>query len=201
VGRVQRRYEFLKVQRETGVTYVPQPFTDTPLSAVAPDGSGMVLVARSAAGSQRGATFTVRKLDPSGRVLFARSYPYAPHELGEEMVDAAVGRHVEGLEAARMTRLPPASLGRMIRSALYRPRYLTPVTDVVVGRDGTIWLRREESGDVVGWNVLDAGGRMIGTLTLPVRLNVQYADRTQLWALELDELDVPTLARFRVLAR
>lgn len=197
VGRLQRRNEFMALRRQTGVTFLAQPFSDSPLWAPSPDGSGVVIVTRAAATSAGRATFAVRRVDPAGRTVFSRTYPYTPRPLEGDAVSAAVDAELARLASARLA-TPPASLRRMIGAEIYRPKFRTPVTGVLVGRDGTVWLRREEGGSVVRWDVLDAAGRPAGTLNLPAKLDVRYADRTQLWAVELDELDVPTLARFQV---
>lgn len=47
-------------------------------------------------------------------------------------------------------------LRRQIRHALYRPRFLPPVTKLVLGRYGTIRLRREDLGPEMAWRRLSA---------------------------------------------
>lgn len=199
LGRRQRRQEFVRVRSGTSSTYFAQPFSDSPLTAVAPDGSGLVIVTRAAATSRRQASFTVRKVSFSGRTAFERAYPYTPRPLTGDAVESVVNKHAGGMQEAKFRTPPAAAARRLIREALYRPGYLAPVTDVVLGRDGTIWLRREATGRAVfDWQVLDAAGRPVGRVSLPAKVAVQYADRTQVWGVELDELDVPTLVRFRV---
>lgn len=200
VARTQMYNEFVELRSGTSTTYFAQPFTDSPLRAVSPDGSALVLVTRSAATTGGQARFTVRKVHFSGRTAFARTYRYVPKPLPSAAVERAVDEHVGGLSNARFRTPPEGAVRRSIRRALYLPKHLTPVTSLVLGRDGTIWLRREEDGrSTVGWIVLDPAGNLVARLSLPARLDVRYADRTQLWGVELDELDVPTLARFRVL--
>lgn len=201
LGRRQRRQEFVRVRSGTSSTYFAQPFSDSPLTAVAPDGSGLVIVTRTAATSRIRASFSVRRVHYSGRTTFERAYPYAPRPLTGDAVESVVNKHAGGMQEAKFRTPPEASARRLIRDALYRPGYLTPVTDVVLGRDGTIWLRREATGGAAfEWQVLDAAGRSVGRVSLPSKLAVQYADRTQVWGVELDKLDVPTLVRFRVVA-
>jgi hypothetical protein len=199
LGRRQRRQEFARVRSGTSSTYFAQPFSDSPLTAVAPDGSGLVIVTRAAATSRGQASFSVRKVHFSGRTAFERAYTYTPRPLTGDAVESVVNKHAGGMQEAKFRTPPEAAARRLIREALYRPGYLAPVTDVVIGRDGTIWLRRESTGRAVfDWQVLDAAGRPIGRVSLPAKVAVQYADRSQVWGVELDELDVPTLVRFRV---
>lgn len=199
VARVPRKNEFVELRSGTGISYAPQPFTDSPLWAPSPDGSGIVVVTRGVATAGRRATFAVRKFHFSGRQLFATAHAYTPRPLAAAAVNRVVEQHVEGLSNARWKTPPEGALRRMIRGALYRPRYVPPVTGLTVGRDGTVWLRREETGAAaVAWDVLDAAGRRVARVALPTGLEVLYADRTQVWGVERDELDVPTLVRFRV---
>jgi hypothetical protein len=199
IARRESRNEFGQIVEGTSRTYFPQPFTDSPLDAVAPDGSSVVIVRRNAATTSDRTVFSVQRIDGSGRVSLSRNYSYRPLPLSSDAVDRALDEHVSGLGETRI-RTPEANvLRRQLRRQLYRPRFLPPVTGLLLGRDGTIWLRREELGrPMAWWHVLDPGGRIIGRTWIPARLSVRYADRTQIWAVERDELDVPTLVRFRI---
>jgi hypothetical protein len=199
IAQRERRNEYGQLRGDRGTSYFAQPFTDSPLMAVAPDGSGIIIVRREAAAGAEPATFSVRRITPSGTVTFSRNYLYRPLPLSADAVERAVQEHMARMSNAGIPRPEAAALRRALRENLYRPRFLPPVTAVVVGRDGTIWLRREELGrPMAWWHVLDARGRLIARAWVPARISVRYADRTQLWAVELDELDVPTLVRFRV---
>lgn len=143
--------------------------------------------------------FSVQRFHHSGRVTLARNYRYRPLPVTREMVERALDEHVGRLGETRI-RTPEASvLRRQIRQNLYRPRFLPPVTELVLGRDGTIWLRREDLGrQMAWWHVLDGRGRIIARAWVPAGVRVAYADRTQIWTVELDELDVPTLVKYRI---
>jgi hypothetical protein len=197
----EHRNEFGVIEEGTSRTYFPQPFTDSPLIAVAPDGSGVVIVRRNAAARPDSTVFSVQGIDPSGRVSLARNYRYKPVPLSADAVERAVERQIGGLAASRIRTPEAAVVSRQTREKLYRPRFLPPVTRVVVGRDGTIWLRREDLGrDMAWWHVLDSRGRIIARAWVPANLRVEYADRTHIWGVELDELDVPTLVKYRIVA-
>ncbi|HYR12316.1 MAG TPA: hypothetical protein VEQ60_31300 [Longimicrobium sp.] len=202
MARRESRNEFGEIVEGNSRTYFPQAFTDSPLEAVAPDGSGVVIVRRDAATRAGRTTFHVRRMDASGRVTLSRNYSYVPIPLSSAAVDRALDEHESALGDTRIRTPEAAVLRRELRRHLYRPRFLPPVTALVLGRDGTIWLRREELGrPMAWWHVLDPGGRIIGRAWVPARLSVRYADRTQLWGIEHDELGVPTLVRFRIVRR
>jgi hypothetical protein len=199
LARREDRNEFGVISEGTSRTYFPQPFTDTPLTAVSPDGSTVIIVRRNAATRPDSTVFSVQRLRYSGRVTLSRNYQYRPQPLTRERVERAVDEHVGGLGETRIRTPEAAVLRRQIRQNLYRPHFLPPVTELVLGRDGTIWLRREDLGrEMAWWHVLDASGRMIARAWVPAGVRVAYADRTQVWAVEKDELDVPTLVKYRI---
>ena len=196
---VELRHLFSEVRTATGVTYGPQPFADSPIQQVAHDGSAIVIVTRTAAPSGDSAAFGVRRIDPAGHVRLNRRYPYRPVPLPERMADSTLDAISGRWGVSRRPGAPDAALRRELRKTVYLPRNLPPVTMMVLGRDGTIWLRRERTGEpAFRWTVLDSAGEILSELRIPARTMVKYADRTQLWAVEHDSLDVPTLVRYRV---
>lgn len=199
LARREDRNEFGVMTQGTSRTYFPQPFTDSPLTAVAPDGSALVIVRRNAAPHGDSAVFSVQRIHYSGRVSLSRNYQYRPLRLSRDAVARAVDEQAGGLAETRIRTPEAAVVRRELRENLYRPRFLPPVTRLVLGRDGTIWLRREElNRDMAWWHVLDARGRIIARAWVPARLSVRYADRTGIWGVEYDELDVPALVKYRI---
>jgi hypothetical protein len=86
-----------------------------------------------------------------------------------------------------------------LRSWLHIPAYAPPITEMIVGRDGSAWLRREDfrySG--LRWDVIDPSGALVAQIAMPKALRVVYADMTQVLGVELDADDVPWIARYRV---
>jgi hypothetical protein len=70
---------------------------------------------------------------------------------------------------------------------------------MVLGRDGTIWLRREElRQDSIEWQVLDSAGGKLATLALPASFSVMRAQRDRIWGIELDSLDVPYVRVYEI---
>lgn len=184
-------------------TYLDQPYSDTRLTRISPVATEVVYVDR---GAVRGTapTFRVTRLTLAGDTIFSRAYPYVPRPIDPPSVDSLVFDWAERI-AARLARFPipeaptAATLERWIRNELYLPDHLPPVSDAVLGRDGTIWLRREaQGGDAVDWLVLDYHGEPIGTVALPSRLTVMAADRDAVWGVEMDDLDVPYIVRYAV---
>jgi hypothetical protein len=84
-------------------------------------------------------------------------------------------------------------------ASVYVPAHRPPVTGVVGGRDGSTWLRRENSRpDSVTWQVLDARGNVHGELVLPTSLTIFDATLTRIWGVSVDRDGVNEVVRFRL---
>lgn len=173
------------------------PVTSYDLWEPAPDGSSLVVVRRPVAGDSERARFRVERFHGDGRLLGRREYSYPPRR-----IEAAARDSIEDIALGAVRRNPlgrDAGLERMLLDSLAIPPYEPPVTDLVVGRDGTIWLRREVLGrSTARWLVLDEDGRMTASVELPVGLDVLQAQRNAVWGVVEDELDVPYLVRYRI---
>ena len=177
------------------------PFEDPPLVQAMADGSGLAVVERRAATSRGPARFRVTRIGIDGDTLWAREYPYTPVRTPGAVVDAGVEQIVERLSRGRGVRTPPrpAEIERALRSGGHVPEGLPPVTATASGDDGTLWLRREETAaETVRWEVLDRNGVLQATLSLPARVTVHAFAGDVLVGVELDELDVPYVVRYRV---
>src|SRR5690606_5767547 len=82
----------------------------------------------------------------------------------------------------------------LVRGGLFQPSvYYPPISDVVVGRDGSTWLRWPDDGrGRVRWDVLDAAGRPVRTLELDRRLRILDAAADGIWAVTPEQPDVVT---------
>jgi hypothetical protein len=196
IALVSYRNVSMLVMLENGGFATNQPLQDGALWRVARDRTGIIVVDRPAAERADGAHFMVTRLDLTGDTVSARTLPYTPIALDEAMTDSMVERFARS--HAHDDRFAEGALRRAIREALYRPGYLPPVTDLVAGRDGTIWLRREEVADSVDWLVLDERGEPLARLLAPAGLRVHRADRSNVWGVVKDELDVEYVVRFAI---
>lgn len=178
--------------------YTFQPLDDDPLYAVASDGLSLILVDRQAAtGSEAQFQFRVSKIAIGGDTVLSRCYGYEPKPVTDALVDSLVARRV--YRRSPSLRAGAREYARAVREAFYRPDNLPPVTQVVTGGDGTIWLRRENLGQrSTRWDVLNEGGRPRALLTLPSQLKLFQAEGLFIWGTEQDSLDVPYIVRYRI---
>jgi hypothetical protein len=93
--------------------------------------------------------------------------------------------------------------------AIIFPEFFPPVRRVGGGHDGTIWVLRELRPDRADlWEIYDGSGRLEGSILIEegrgeavpwgLRMQLLRATRDELWGMTMDELDVPTVRRYRV---
>ena len=68
----------------------------------------------------------------------------------------------------------------------------------VGGRDNTLWIRMRDTAEGRPYRILDPSGELLGTLTLPLNSRIAVADLRQIWVIEIDELDVESVVRYRL---
>lgn len=179
-----------------GTFYMSSPIPTQTLWDLAPDGSALVVVERQPSISAEGAAFTVTKIRADGSQTYSREYAYTPTPVSRTVRDslaAHVLAYATGFSKGRF------AMGEGVRRGFSPPPYEPPVTALVYGRDGTIWLRRESLGrEQVRWMVLDPAGVPVATLQAPAALEIHQADRSAVWGVVKDEMAVSYVVRYRV---
>lgn len=177
--------------------YRDQAFSDAEIVQVSEHAPELVRLKRPAAGDGGPTGFRVVKLGLEGDTLFHREVRYDPVPLDPAVVDSVAADFAGWL--AESERLAEGRARRLARESLYAPPFHPPVSQVVLGRDGSVWLRREDTGeDRIDWLVLGPAGELEGVASLPKGLRVLEADRRTAWGMERDELDVPYIVRYRL---
>jgi hypothetical protein len=179
-----------------GYSLFARPFFRGSYHASHPHGDAIVIVHQQVPDSDASSHFRVRMVDADGRVVYARSYAFAPVRLAASVADSVVRAEVEAVSRGTPSARGGGALERVVREAFDLPQYLPPVSWVVLGADGTTWIRRERRGnqdDV--WMVLDRTGDIAGHLRLPPTRRVVYADGDRVWTVEVDDFGVPYAVR------
>jgi hypothetical protein len=197
IGRVpdsgHEDYYYYPTLPDGSVRGRPLPFTEPPSLAWAPDGSR---VAYAAAGSRRGAEvmIDVVMMDRGGDTVYTRSYPVHAVPLPRPVADSAI--------AANAAALGPAGSIWERHARARIPQIYPPLeTGSVIGRDGSLWLALRAAAGRRQYLVLDSTGAVRGTASLPRSMQVRAADESHVWAVELDEYQVPSIVRYRFTAR
>jgi hypothetical protein len=173
-----------------------QPFSDAPLMAIAPDGTGIVVVER-ASGTEGGVVCVVR-YELSGKIAWERRYSTTAGALPAAEVQDSTRRIAAKVVEAARNRVPPATAESWVRKALYVPRFRPAITSALVGRDGSVWLRLWPRGKTVTWVSVDRNGSPEGRVESNVDLVFRQIDGRQAWATTTDENDVPVVVRYRI---
>jgi hypothetical protein len=170
-----------------------QWFRDNMLWSAFPDGSGAVLVERPAPSGAANGVVTVRHVDASGRISRTSTLLYTPIPLRAATFDSVM--------AAMLPFYPPPVVARAteLRASLVVPAFLPTVTYLMTGRDGAIWLRREQyAGEGQRWTLLNRDGTVVGDVRLPASFRPLYGDLNSLYSLETDADDLAWVVRWRV---
>jgi len=170
------------------------PLQSEPFTRLSPGGNGAVTV------SYPSGRLTLTGIDPLGDTVFVRELETAPIPLSDSRIRRA-------LLDMRIFPEPPEGEEEPIRSAFektlrrsgFLPEHLPPITNLFVGQDGSIWLRREETeGEMIDYSILWGDGTPRGTIAIPAIQRVVAALDGLMVAVEMDDLGVPTLVRYRI---
>lgn len=165
---------------------VGAPFRASVVSDVSADGSRLA-IARPFMEEPIAGAVAVTVLDPQGDTVFA-------HAAETELVE--VDREAQERILQSGERRFPGSAEQLRAQGL--PRHYPPIEAVLVGRDGSTWLQMRSTEEGKPYRVRAPDGTPVGTLVIPEEHRVLEAELDEVWILEEDELDVESIARYRV---
>jgi hypothetical protein len=195
------RFTYRRDNPTGGFAILLRPFLDTPLRWSAPDGRALVIVDRWEASHPDSAAYRIRVVGDQGETLVNREVCYRPLPLSPEERGDTIQANVARLRD-RYPGTPDGALERLVRDVLPLPRFLPPVTWVVMGTSGAIWLRREQTGDGgYFWEIRSAGGDLVGMVRTPEGQVVWAVGGDIVWTVEQDRLEVPIISRHRLVPR
>jgi len=163
----------------TGGMFIPVPLANPAYMAVSHDATEIVGATTSLSGNQADSISVVR-WNREGEQVWTRSIAFDPVPLPQSVVDSVL---------APLAQLPPRFVEAFERE-FRAPASYPPLTDIHVGRDGTVWVGLREDGEGKPYEVLSLNGERIGRAILPHRSRVRVAELNRLWAVERDEFDV-----------
>lgn len=155
----------------------PVPLCEHPLSAVHPDGNGVVLLEPM---TDPTAPLQLRSVAANGARRFVVPLSLQQRPVPRRVRDS-ITSHLEGRFAG--VRLPEA------------PRHYPRARRVVAGVDGSVWVQETPTGGQSRWVGVDAQGRRIGTMVLPASARVLHANTQYFWVALTDEDDLESLER------
>jgi hypothetical protein len=140
--------------------------------------------------SEGGGHYRIRRQTLFGDTLIIMERPYEPIPVPDSVRDEAMPERRRG----NMTldrRFNPGDV----------PRVFPPFDGLLVGTDGTLWVRRQLEGGVYGLDVFAPDGRFLGQVEAPPefgRMNIQYVTPDHMHGMVRDDMDVHYLVRLAI---
>jgi hypothetical protein len=151
------------------------------------DSGGLIVVAPQEGRPQ----FRVTSIGWTGDTLFSRLFDYDAIPIPQGVVDSLVS-----VQAHRARGISSEDAVPLIRQALGLITNYPPISRIVVGDEGDIWLAREERGATrLQWLVLNARGVPILDSTTPAGFVLFSASRKRLWGVSYDSNGVARIER------
>jgi len=125
----------------------------------------------------------------SGDTVVARRYSLTGETIPARVADSLVAVHV---------RRRPAMTGRAPAEKIDIPPVYPPLLGLLIGDDGSFWVRARLSDGSVAYLVLAADGEPLGRVALPTQSVVGAATRNRIWVITKDRWGVPSIVRYRV---
>jgi hypothetical protein len=193
----------------TIVFSIDQPWYDGDLFTTSPDGRMSVRVGRGAPETTKG-SYTLTGFR-RGKKAFDLRIPYTARPVDDALVNQWAEQTIGETQAETLVRFAKghspdpdkykdvAAAREVFSGALYRPRFTPAVRSVVVGRDETIWIRREwRNAKTASWDVRDWSGKQIAAIDIPESLQMMAATRTAVWGVEKDADGNTIIVRYPV---
>jgi hypothetical protein len=186
-----------RINGQPAMLYQRQPSGDDPLWVMDRRGQYVWIVHRQVR-QKPPHEFQLIRVTVSGDTVVSRRHPYQPRAIDDRMWN----RKVIELEKTILTQsvrhrvvVDRSELARL----MYRPVYVTPVEQALVGRDGTLWLRYGSlPGEPAIWQAISFSGDLLGTIRLPPAARLVEADAQRIWITIQDEDGVPSVAWYRL---
>jgi hypothetical protein len=186
---------------------VPRPPTTLPWWEPLLD--GYVLVESPLTTDPQAGLVRVTRIGLTGDTVYSRELdyrpmPYVAADLDSMAARAARGGPGGGVPFAVGPNAPPPpsnwqGIARTLRDAMDFPEFKLPIAYPWVGKDESVWLRRDDGDEPMGrWVVMDDRAVPRGELELPSNLRLVWSRGDTFWAVLPDEFDVPWVVRYRI---
>jgi len=196
--------------QDRGELNLRNKFAHSDMLAVSPTGDRVIVVERPEPEAASGALYRLRFMGPTGVVVWVVEVPYQPEPLTERDFDRWIEGHGALRQMTQMGLFPSmAAAERAMRAALDAPAFWPPIPNlgrgileeaILVSQEGEVWVQRWERDEANGtrWDVIAEGRGRVATAEVPPGLRLLAVAGDRAWGVELDEYDVPTIIRYRI---
>jgi hypothetical protein len=185
------RGSFFVIFSDGGGAGFPVPFYQSPRWSVSPNGERIAILTVTLRDSDL-SSFQIRVVDEQGNEIFDRTYRTSATAIPTAVIDSAVSARAENASNGEMR----SAILRNLRGQM--PLMYSPVSDILIGMDGRIWVSLRPTTEGNRWLILEPGGEPDGRVVLPRNVTLRVADDRYLWGLETDELGVESVVRYRL---
>lgn len=144
-------------------------------------------------------------LNMRGDTTLKRELPFTPIAIAKSVLDSALTDRMRTYRPSADAKSPPTGSPDMademeskMRAAM--PKAMSPYRGMSLGLDNSVWiLMRTPPGSLREYLVLTAQGNVHGIVALPkTTFTVARASLTNVWALEFDADQLPSLVRYHI---
>lgn len=168
-----------------------------PLVAMEPHGALVIADRTPPASDETAASLTVVRVDRAGESETVAELTYRPVPFPDAFQDSVLTDQLSAV--SRMVGVGVGDLLAQHASQFPRPRFISPLREMVVGARGTIWLGWGEYGEpTLRWLRMSPNGRPGGHLVLSAGGSIVAARWDELWVEDRDDLGVPRFTRIHV---
>jgi hypothetical protein len=168
------------------------PLAMQPYYEPAPNGARSALVIAEPGAATGSVTLRVTMFGANGDTVYS-----VRHSIPGTAIPRAVADSIrEGSITAFRARNP--TLAGEYRRLIQIPPVYPPVSGIVVGSDGSLWIRQRTTAQGTPYLVLDPRGAMVGAATAPEGVDIRVVQGNTAWATARDRDDVQSIVRYGV---
>lgn len=188
----------LTIERRQATHAIWSPFDENKRTVVTSKGNIVEASVRErSTGSRATNAIRVWTIDSIGDTTWTREYPYRPLPATQEMATSLVEEAVVFSEDPERRPSAETFHDELARRGVIEDD-LPAFSDLQVGQDDVIWLRRDVDLTSSEYAVLDVLGNVRGTVRLPRPHRVRASRGDVVYAVAEGELGVPVLFRYSI---
>jgi len=190
LGWVPLGNDHLILRTDRRTMYRTQPFTDAPIKEYGATAGRIYVVEQADPADPAAAVVRVTSLRATGDTAWSAAVPYLPTPLSRSRVDSVRTALLNGLGA-----IFPRDV---IERALYVPAYRAPITAALATEDGALWLRWDDQTRSGIYSVIGPDSRLVSEVNVEPGIHLRWVSGDVAWGERVDDNDVPTLVRYRI---